>query len=474
MQLESYREEVLRARKGEVLPSSSKILPISPVLASDGLLRGNSRLRLADNIAWEARHPVILPRKHRVIRLIVDRLHKDSNHAGTNQVLASLSARFWLPGAREEIPECERACMVCRRLKVQPASQIMAPLPAVRAQMSLRAFSNISVDFAGPFLTKQGRGKTKFKRYLCLFACMNTPAAHLEMAYGLDTNSFLNAFYRMTARRGFPTQVISDNGTNFVGAERELRELVNALDEKKIQKSTVNRGVIWKFNPPLAPHFNGLHEVLIKAAKRSMVHVLNNADITDEELMTAMVGAEGLMNSRPITYQSSNVDDPEPLTPNHFLFNQVGCQFAPESVDAEPYNSRVRWRHVQEIVHQFWRRWLREWLPSLSPRRKWGKERHDLQVGELVLVLSTDIPRGKWPMGRIVQVFPAAGPDGHVRTADVRLKGSVLRRPIVKLCPLECSVFFSMTRSWIQEVVLNKDETKKNDLAGHFAREEMF
>ncbi|KAK2558628.1 hypothetical protein P5673_018821 [Acropora cervicornis] len=161
VQLESYREEVLRARKGEVLPSSSKILPISPVLGSDGLLRGNSRLRLADNIAWEARHPVILPRKHRVTRLIVDRLHKESNHAGTNQVLASLSARFWLPGAREEIRECERACMVCRRLKVQPASQIMAPLPAVRAQMSLRAFSNISVDFAGPFSSKARKREDK-------------------------------------------------------------------------------------------------------------------------------------------------------------------------------------------------------------------------------------------------------------------------------------------------------------------------
>ena len=86
---------------------------------------------------------------------------------------------------------------------------------------------------------------------------------NLEMAYGLDTNSFLNAFYRMTTHRGFPTQVISDNGTNFVGAERELCDLVNTLDEKKIQESTVNRGVVWKFNPPLAPHFNGLHEVLI-------------------------------------------------------------------------------------------------------------------------------------------------------------------------------------------------------------------
>ena len=349
-------------------------MPISPVLASDGLLQGKSRLRLAD-IAWEARHPIILPRKHEVTRLLVERLHKDNDHAGTNQVFASLSARFWLPGAREVIRESERACMVCKRKTVRPASQIMAPLPAVRSQMSLRAFTNISVDFAGPFLVKQGRRKVKLKRYLCRFARITIRAVHLEMAYGLDTDSFMNAFYRMTSRKGFPTQVTSDNGTNVIGAERELRDLVKALDKKKIQDMTVNRGVTWKFKLPSAPHFNGLLEILVKTVKRAMFCVLSKEDLTDEELMTAIVEAEGLMNSRPITYQTSNADDPEPLTPNHFLFSQCGGQFAPESVDIKQYNPRVRWRHVQEIVHQFWRRWLREWLPSLSPRKKWGKER---------------------------------------------------------------------------------------------------
>jgi len=174
-------------------------------------------------VAWNTRHPIILPRKHRVTRLIVDQLHRESNHAGTNTVLALLSAKYWLPGAREEIRECESACMVCRRRRAQPATQIMAPLPAMRAKESLRPFAYVSVDYGGPFYTKQGRGKTRFKRYLCLFACMNTRAVHLEMAYGLDTDSFLNAFYIMTARGGNPHQVVSDNGTNFVGADREIK-----------------------------------------------------------------------------------------------------------------------------------------------------------------------------------------------------------------------------------------------------------
>ena len=75
------------------------------------------------------------------------------------------------------------------------------------------------------------------------------------MAFGLDTDSFLNAFYRMVNRRGLPREMLSDNGTNFVAAERELRELVQALDQSKIAQSTANKGVMWHFNPPLAPHF---------------------------------------------------------------------------------------------------------------------------------------------------------------------------------------------------------------------------
>ena len=108
-QQESYCEELSRAGRREALPSSSKILPISPSLGSDGLLLGNGCLRLADHIACEARHPIILPRKHQVTKLILERLHKDSNQLGTNQVLALLSARSWLPGAWEKIRDCERA-----------------------------------------------------------------------------------------------------------------------------------------------------------------------------------------------------------------------------------------------------------------------------------------------------------------------------------------------------------------------------
>ena len=436
MQARHYADELKAVGAGRPVAAHSKIAKMCPILDSDGVLRGNSRLGLLDKVAWETKFPVLLARHAAETRLIITRMHEDCQHGGTNHVLARLSARYWLPGAREEIREAEHACAECKLRKAKPASQVMAPLMPKRATMSLKAFTNTSVDYAGPFLTKQGRGKTRHKRYLCLFTCMSTRALHLEMAYALDTSSFMNAFYRMVSRRGLPKTMTSDNGTNFVGADGELKELVAALDQDRIQNSTVNQGIKWCFNTPAAPHHNGVHEVMVRAAKRAMHHVLHQADLSDEELTSAIVGAEGLLNSRPITYRGAHPGDSEPLTPNHFLFNQVGGEFAPESVDEEDYQPRKRWRRVQEVVHHFWQRWLSEWLPGLGARTKWAKQRRDIVVGELVLLLSPDTPRGKWPLGRVRQVF--TGPDGHVRSAEVEVSGTLLKRPIVKLCPLEC------------------------------------
>ena len=295
---------------GKTLPSSSKLLGFQPKLDEDGLIRSDGRLKHAEFLPYDMRYPIILPRRNWVTKLIVKEFHERGNHAtGTNQTLAALSTRYWLLAGQEEIREWEKECLVCRRRKSKPCSQIMAPLPTSRLKPSLRAFVRSAVDFAGPFITVQGRGKRREKRYLCLFTCLATRAVHLEMAYRLDTDSFLNAFYRMASRRGLPEEMYSDNGTNFKGADAELKSLVRELDENKIYQSIANKGVTWHFNPPLAPHFGGVHETMIKSAKKAIKAILGKADINDEKLTTAMIGAEGLINSRPLTYQSANPAD---------------------------------------------------------------------------------------------------------------------------------------------------------------------
>ena len=145
----------------------------------------------------------------------------------------------------------------------------------------------------------------------------------------------------------------------------------------------------------VAPHFGGVHETMIKTAKRAAYAILGSVDVTDEELLTVFTGAKARINSRPLTYQLANPLDEVPLTPNHFLFGQVGGQFAPETVDSSQFSQQKHWR-----------------LPTLNRSTKWRKEQKDIQVNDVVLVTAPDMPRRHWPLGRVQEVYP--GKDRHV------------------------------------------------------------
>ena len=431
-----FNNEYKSLSNGKFISKDSKLIGLNPFIDKDGIMRSNSRLALSENLSYDVKYPVIMPKSGWISKLLVRSYHEDYGHTrGVNHILSEISQRYWLICGREIIRSVESDCYYCKRKKVKNSHQIMAPLPTCRTEVSLKAFDKISIDYAGPFCTMQGRGKTRAKRYLCLFTCLGVRAIHLELSYDLDTDSFLNAFNRMTARRGLPSEVYSDNGTNFVGANNELKALVNALDIEEIQKTAADKGIKWHFNPPAAPHFGGVHESMVKSAKKAIYSILSNADIRDEELHTCFVAVESLLNSRPLTYQSASSMDDVPLTPNHFLHGSVGGTFAPQSVDDTAFNLKTRWRRVQEIIRHFWQRWLKEWLPSLGARAKWRTIRKDIEKDDIVIVVDPKTPRGSWPLGRVIEVY--AGKDGHVTTAKVLVKGKEFTRPIVKLCPLD-------------------------------------
>ncbi|KAJ8039610.1 hypothetical protein HOLleu_13659 [Holothuria leucospilota] len=182
-------------------------------------------------------------------------------------------------------------------------------------------------------------------------------------------------------------QMNRETGKLSVGAETEM-ELTKLLDQNRIQEESVNKGLQWIFNPPLTPHFGGVHESLVKSlsAKRAMYAILGKADISDEELHSAIVGAEGLLNSRPLTYQSASAKDTILLTPNHFLHGQMDGRFAADvQIDTTQFNPRKRWRRVQESVSHFWTRLLREWIPTLNQHNQKAKRLSDsLPYGYIV------------------------------------------------------------------------------------------
>ena len=125
----------------------------------------DGQLTYAEFLSYDVRYPIILPRKNWITKLIIKHHHELGNHnAGTNQTWSSLSTRFWIIAAREAILEWEKECAMCQKRKAKVAQRIMAPLPLNRLTTSLRAFTKVAVDFGGPFMTIQGRGKPRQKR----------------------------------------------------------------------------------------------------------------------------------------------------------------------------------------------------------------------------------------------------------------------------------------------------------------------
>ena len=181
----------------------------------------------------------------------------------------------------------------------------VANLPESRVTPYEPCFTRVGVDYFGPFVVK--RGRSELKRYGCVFTCFATRAIHIEITFTLDTDSFLHALDRFIARRGEPREIWSDNGTNFVGACKELKRAVQEWNQAKISAHLLKREVDWHFNPPAASHMGGVWERQVRTIRKVLVSVISQQVQDDEGLITLLTIVEGIVNNRPITKLS---DDP--------------------------------------------------------------------------------------------------------------------------------------------------------------------
>ena len=308
----------------------------------------------------------------------------------------------------------------------------MADLPEDRVRPDRPPFTSVGLDFFGPFQVR--RGRSLVKRYGVIFTCLAIRAVHIEVAFSLDTDSFLLALRRFIARRGQVKEIYSDNGTNFTSGERELRDAISEWNQEKIHNSLLQKNIKWTFSPPYGSHFGGIWERCIRTIRKILRSLLREQITDDESLPTLMCEVESILNSRPISAVSSDPCDLEALTPNHLLLLKSEAPLPPGLFQHKDLLSRRRWRQVQYLADVFWRRWCKEFLPLLQIRQKWVLPRRNLAVGDIVLVATESSRRNSWPLGKIVEVFPDKR--GFVRRAKVSMKSGVFERPIDKLCPL--------------------------------------
>jgi hypothetical protein len=171
---------------------------------------------------------------------------------------------------------------------------------------------------------------------------------------------------------------------------------------------------------------------MVRSVKDCLYAVLKERSPPEEIFRSAIIEVESTVNSRPLYYSPSDDINEPAITPNSLLRLSL--------VDALPQNpddlsSRKSWTRVQEIAHEFWAKWLKNYLPTIATRSKWFDNVTPLEVGRLVLVVDDSLKRGEWKRGIVQAVHP--GRDGKIRSAIVKTAKGTLMRPVAKLAVIK-------------------------------------
>ncbi|XP_026063123.1 uncharacterized protein LOC113046525 [Carassius auratus] len=436
----SFSHEISLMKAGKTLNSDSKIRDLKPFLDADELLCVGGRLQQSD-FSYREKHPWILPSKGRYCELLVQYNHEVTMHSGLRDTLVQIRSRHWILRGRQLVKGILSKCTVCKRFKAKPAQQDTAPLPRDRIIES-PPFAVTGIDFAGPLYVKNDH--VLCKAYVALFTCAVTRAVHLELVSSQSTESFLLALKRFVSRRGLCKVIYSDNAKTFKRANQDLSELWHAIKDPQLLEYFSGKGISWRFIVERAAWWGGFWERLVRSVKTCLRKVLGRASLTFEEMTTLLTEVEATLNSRPLTFVHNEADEPQPLTPAHFLVGERLTSLPPKPFPADHDHTTVskeemtrRWGYKNRLMTNLWNRWRKDYLLDLKSAHSCSTQKPTvLKTGDIVLIGDANMPRQTWKLGKIEELFP--GRDGKVRSCAVRTStGTVLRRPVQLLYALE-------------------------------------
>ncbi|GBN84452.1 hypothetical protein AVEN_34471-1 [Araneus ventricosus] len=186
--------------------------------------------------------------------------------------------------------------------------------------------------------------------------------------------------------------------------------------------------ITWSPIPLRIPHHGGLWEVNVKSFKFYFKRIVSNACLTYEEFLTILIQIERLLNSRPITPHSSEV---EILTPGHFLIGRPITAITEALITELDDNRLNRWQLLTKKVQTIWKHCSKNYLNNLQQRHRWLFEKNNLKIGDMVLIKEDNIPVSNWPLGRIVKLYP--GKDNIIRVVDIKTKSAIFKRSVSRL-----------------------------------------
>lgn len=438
LQNESFAEEIKILKAEKKLPKTNKYVSLSLFLDDNMILRVGGRLVNAD-LPYDTKHQILLPDKHPITALIIEECHEKSMHGGPKLTESILRQTFWICNSQRTIKSILNKCVTCFRVNPKPMEQFMGDLPKSRVTVVPKPFFNTAVDYTGAVMIKMsnGRGFKTQKAYIAIFVCMSTKAIHIEAVSDMTADAFIAAFRRLVARRGAIRNFYSDNGTNFVRANKILQENAADVNESEYNKAIceefLRHGTKWFFSPPGGPHFNGLAEAGVKSVKHHLKKTIGDSKLSFEELSTLLSQIEACVNTRPLCTLSSSPNDPSALTPSHFLIGEQAI-LPPEPNYLESKISWLsRWQRVQQMTQYFWKKWQSDYLNGLQVRSKWQQEKEQPKIDDVVLIREENLAPTQWQTGTVIAVHP--GDDERTRVVSLKVGDAVFKRPITKICP---------------------------------------
>ncbi|KXJ68836.1 hypothetical protein RP20_CCG001484 [Aedes albopictus] len=418
------------------IPKSSAIAYLCPFLDENDVLRVRGRTGACPMINFDAANPIILPKNHYITCLIVLHYHRQYHHQNHNTVLNEIRQRYRIARLKSVYNTIRKRCQECKNNNATRQPPAMSDLPPARLAAYSRPFTHMGVDYFGPVTISIGRRMEK--RWVLIATCLTVRAVHLQIAHTLSTDSCISALRNVMARRGIPAVIYSDQGTNFRGANRELKVAVEYLDENRLMTEFTTPHTRWSFNPPAAPHMGGAWERLIRTVKQNLSKLLPSNTPTLEVFENVLIEVENVVNSRPLTGIPLDDDESPVLTPNHFLVGSSNGLKPWVPFDDSSKALRNCWQLSQTLANQFWKQWLRDYLPTITRRTKWLVPAKPIEVGDIVIIVDPSFPRNCWPKGRVIATRPGA--DGQVRWATVQTTSGIYERPAVRLAVLDVGV----------------------------------
>ena len=415
----------------DIISNGKKSSGITPFIDTNGIIRSHSRLAKIKNIPFDTKFPIILTNKSYFSKLLVTNYHYKFEHTVSLEATkAKIKDMFHIIGLNNCLKSIRSSCFTCKKLKSKVSTQIMSDLPAYRFEPPLRAFSKTGLDFAGPFEVKMGKLRKRLKVYILVITCLQTRALHLEVTEGMDLSYVVNAISRFIDLRGIPNKILSDNFSTFCSKDKDLQSWVRSIDQGLLLTS-VQANIDWSFTPPYGPHHGGIYEIMVKATKRALKSLCSLSDLTMDEFRTFVSRVAVLVNSRPLT--RVNVDNQDIiLTPNHFLLGSLGGAVEPNDMN---WSTKKKWKSIHSMLNQFWDIFKKQYIPELRTKKKWAQLNPNLEVGDIVLELDPNVPRGEWRLAIIQEVFPSS--DNNVRKVQIKNSAGTFLRPITQLCSLE-------------------------------------